>query len=80
MRQLSRLRKEFSFSHFTYNRDTMKAGGLRHVRRAFLRKAAGNERLKNADFKLYYTDIDSGEKRVCWQPLLAFFNGMKVVP
>jgi hypothetical protein len=79
MRLLSQQEKTFSFVHATWNRDTMTTNGLRHVEHARLRPAAKSEELVNSDFKLFYFDEDLSEPRNCWQMLIMYFDGKKVI-
>lgn len=79
MRKLSAQEKTFSFVHVTYNRDSGTSDGIRQVRRAKVRPAARKDDVANADYKLFYYDMDQQLPRVCWQPLILFFNGKKVV-
>lgn len=80
MRRMSGLGQTFSLAHYTYDRQRRKSDGLRVVNKAKLRPAASGDDVSLADFKLFYTDLDAQKplQRVCWQPLLAYFNGMKV--
>lgn len=84
MRRLSSEGKPFSFKHYTWDRDRQKANGLRIVHHALLRPAAKGDDLRDADHKLFYTDLDIPEmkknKRNCWQILIVEFNGMKLTP
>ena len=79
MREISASGRYFTFSHISYNRDTRKTNGIREVRRAKLRPAAKGDDIRNSDFKLFYYDELYHESRVCWQPLLLYFNGKKVI-
>lgn len=79
MRILSSKEESFSFVHSTWNRDTCTTNGFRHVERAHLRPAAKGEDLANSDYKLFYFDEELNEPRNCWQMLIMFFNGKKVV-
>lgn len=78
MRQRTNDGKPFSFSFFTYDRQRDHCHGLVTVKRALLRPAAKGDDLSEADHKLFFEDLDTGRKKVCWQPLLAYFNGMQV--
>ncbi len=79
MRKLSRQGKSFSLVHATYDRTRkVDCKGLTYVRNAILRRAAKDEQVVDSKFKLYYFDRDIEEHRVCWQPLIMFFNEMKV--
>ncbi len=79
MRRLSRSGETFSIVHATYDRTRKKyCKGLTYVRNAILRKAASDEMVVDSQFKLYYWDSDIEEPRVCWQPLIMFFNDKRV--
>jgi hypothetical protein len=78
MRKLTQQGKSFSFTHATYNRDRQSSDGIRIVRKAILRPAAKGDDVANSDFKLFYLDQEINLPRVCWQPLLMFFEGKKV--
>lgn len=78
MRHITATGGSFSFTHATYNRDRMSSDGIRHVANARLRPAASAKEVREADHKLFYFDIDEAQPRVCWQPLIMFFNGKKI--
>lgn len=78
MRKLTSREQPFTFSFFTYDRQRREAHGLVTVKRALLRPAAKGDDLANADHKLFFKDLDTDKKKVCWQPLLAYFNGYQV--
>ncbi len=78
MRKLTSKDQPFNFSFFTYDRQRDHAHGLVTIKKGILRSAAKGDDLENADFKLFFKDLESGKKKVCWQPLLAYFNGMQV--
>jgi len=78
MRQMTARGEMFSFAFATYNRDTGRTQGITHVKRAKLRPAAKGDSIIHADFKLFYWDDYYQENRVCWQPLIMFFNNTKV--
>jgi hypothetical protein len=78
MRELTQKNKLFSFRHGTYNRDKNTTDGIRFVEKAQLRPAAKEDDVANADSKLFYRDELLKENRVCWQPLIIEFNGVKV--
>ncbi len=79
MRAITKQGKTFSFSHFTYNRESQTTKGIREVHKAKLRKSARGDNLKHSNIKLFYLDMDTNLPRVCWQPLITYFNGKKVV-
>lgn len=79
MRKLTAQKKPFSFSHYTWDDHRQKANGLREVKRALLRPAARGDDLSSADSKLFYMNMETERPRVCWQPLIAYYMGKKVV-
>lgn len=79
MRKLTAQGKYFTFVHATYNRDTMTSDGVRVVHRARLRPAAKKDDVINSDHKIFYYDMDRQMPRNCWQVLIMFFQGKKVV-
>ena len=79
MRKRTAKKKPFSFSHFTWDDHRQKTNGLREVKRALLRPAAKGDDLSEADNKLFYMDLEMERPRVCWQPLIAYYMGKKVV-
>ena len=78
MRRLNEIGESFSFVHATFDRDRIHSDGIRVVRRAKLRPAASKDDVSNADFKLFYFDQEKQLPRVCWQPLIMYFNGIRV--
>lgn len=84
MRKLTARGIPFSFEHFTWDRSRQKADGLRRVDKAILRPAARGDKLKDADHKLFYEDLNvvdpQKNRRNCWQILIVRFNGMEVTP
>jgi hypothetical protein len=78
MRILSGKNRFFSFRHATYNSEKQTTEGIRTVEKALLRPAASEDNISNADSKLFYRDELLKENRVCWQPLITEFNGVKV--
>ena len=79
MRALTAQQIPFSFSFATYNRETCKSAGVRHVKEALLRPAASADSIVDADFKLFFIDREIDEARTCWQMLIMTFNGKKVI-
>lgn len=69
----------FSFMHATYNRDKRTTSGIREVKRAQLRPAPSGSDIAKANYKLFYYDDIFREDRNCWQMLIMFFNGKKVI-
>ncbi|MFZ4705398.1 MAG: hypothetical protein ACOYMF_05260 [Bacteroidales bacterium] len=79
MRKLTAMGRTFSFTHVTYNRHQGSTNGIRQVRKARLRPAAKDDDVVNSQYKLFYYEEDSQQPRNCWQMLILFFNGKKVV-
>jgi len=79
MRKITAESGFFSFTFATYNRNTGRTQGLTSVKRAKLRPAAKEDDIRNSDYKLFYWDDYYQEPRVCWQPLLMYFNGTKII-
>jgi hypothetical protein len=68
----------FSFIFRSYDRDRRTGGEVKIIKRARVRKSARLENVKHAGFKLFFTDLEKNEPRVCWQPAILFFNGKKI--
>jgi hypothetical protein len=79
MRKITAEGGMFSFVFTTYNRNTGRTKGITEVKRAKLRPAAKGDDISNADYKLFYWDDYYQENRNCWQPLIMYFNGTKIV-
>ncbi len=79
MRKITQNGGCFSFIYATYNRDNGSCHGKKYVKRARLRPQATKELVANADHKLFYYDLDEAQPLNCWQPLLMFFNGKRVL-
>jgi hypothetical protein len=78
MRELTAKGETFSFSFATYNRQTGRCHGMTSVKRAYLRPAAKGDDITHADHKLFYFDDVDQKPKVCWQPLIMYFNGFKI--
>ena len=74
MRRLSALRESFSFSYMSYSIARRKSEGVVTVRRARLCKQSRRDRNQYSDYMLDYIDLETGERRTCWQPLLLTLN------
>jgi len=79
MRDISAKGNTFSFTFASCNKESRTTDGIKEVRCARLRKAAKNDDVRNADLKIFYFDEDSQKPRVCWQHLIMFFKGQKVI-
>ncbi len=78
MREISQRGGEFSFSFMSFSETTGKSEGVSDVSRSRLRARPAIEQNKNAEIMEAYTDLDTGEARQFYQPLLMMFNGQKV--
>lgn len=81
IREMDRISKEggtFSLSFYKYDRQRQTGGDLARISRAQLRRKASSDNVQYADYKLFFTDMDSGKARVCWQVLIVEFNGLKI--
>jgi hypothetical protein len=77
MERISRAGGEFSFAFFKYNRVTREGGDLARISRARLRKKTPDQVIEHSSYKLFFMDLDNGDKRNCWQMLIVEFNGRK---
>lgn len=77
MREISGRGGEFSFSFMSFSETTGKSEGVVDVSRARLRARPTIKQNKNAEIMEAYTDLDTGEARQFYQPLLMLFNGQK---
>lgn len=77
MQRISEAGGWFEFSFVKYNRDTRKGGDIARISRARLRKKTPDTVIAHSSYKLFFTDLDSGEPLNCWQMLIIEFNGRK---
>ena len=78
MREISHDGGEFSFSFMSFSETTGKSEGIVDVSRARLRARPTIQQNKNAEIMEAFTNLDNGEARQFYQPLLMLFNGQKV--
>lgn len=79
MKELTAQGKTFAFKFRKYDRSRLKGGELVEIKAAKLRPKASEETVVNSSYKLYFYDTDREEPRVCWQPLIVEFNGLKTI-
>ena len=79
MRRLSEEDRSFSFSFMSYNPSKGTSDGIVYVHRGILRHREMKEHNRNADLIEGYMDLDTGEPRRFYQPLLMTFNGQKLI-
>lgn len=79
MRKLSAAGESFSFTFMSYNSSAGKSDGVVEVRHGMLRARQSTDYNKNAEYMESYIDLDTGEYRQFWQPLLMTFEGEKTI-
>lgn len=79
MRKLSAAGESFSFTFMSYNSSAGKSDGVVEVRHGILRARQSADYNKNAEYMESYIDLDTGEYRQFWQPLLMTFEGEKTI-
>lgn len=79
MRRMSEQDTCFSFSFMSYNPTKGTSDGIVYVRRGILRHRETKEHNRNADLIEAYLDLETGEPRRFYQPLLMTFNGQKLI-
>lgn len=79
MRKLSAAGESFSFTFMSYNSSAGKSDGIVEVRHGMLRTRQSADYNKNAEYMESYIDLDTGEYRQFWQPLLMTFEGEKTI-
>lgn len=75
MRRRSERGESFSFAFMSYSCERRKSEGVVKVERARLRKQSRKENNRFADYMLNYTNLDTMDNGMCWQPLLLEFDG-----
>lgn len=78
MRLISKRGGEFSLAFMSYSESKAKSNGIVSVDRARLRKRPAESQNKNKELMEAFTNLDTGEARQFYQPLLMLFNGQKV--
>jgi len=78
IRSISNAGGEFSISFMSFSETTGKSEGIVDVSHARLRARPTVQQNKNAEIMEAYTNLDTGEARQFYQPLLMLFNGQKV--
>lgn len=76
MRRLTEKNIPFSMAFMSYSEKRGDSNGIVEIERALLRK--NTTELENRDILQEFTDQDTGENRRFYQPLLVFFNGIKL--
>ena len=79
MRRTSQAGGTFSMKFRKWNRDACRGGDIVAVNAARMRPKASDEKIANSSYKLYFTDTETGQARVCWQPLIIEYEGKRTV-
>lgn len=79
MKSISLCGGTFSMKFRKWNRATRSGGDLVTVHAARIRPKASDEKIEHSSYKLFYTDTETGQARVCWQPLIMEFNGLRTI-
>ena len=69
----------FSMKFRKWNRQTNDGGDLAYIKAARVRPKPSDREVKNASYKLFFRDMETGRDLVCWECLLVEFNGMKTI-
>ena len=77
MRAISKEGGTFSIKFRMWDRQRRLGGRVASYEKARVRPAASDEQVKHASMKLFFTDTETGQARVCWQILITEFNGKK---
>jgi hypothetical protein len=75
MRQISKEGGEFSFSFMSYSLMKRTSDGPTFISRARLCKQSREDKKEQADNMLNFIDLDRGQFRHCYQPLLMTYKG-----
>ena len=78
MRRLSKENTPFSFSFMSYSMTKGRSDGVVFVRKARLLKRESGVYNQYAEEMERYLNLETGEARHFWQPLLMSFEGEKI--
>lgn len=78
MRELTKAGRTFSFSFLSYSETMADSHGIIEVNKAKLGKSDKVEHNRNADIMLNFINVNTGEQKRFYQPLLIDFNGQQV--
>ena len=79
MRRITSAGGSFSMKFRKWNRQTADGGDLAYIKEARLRPKARDSEVKNASYKLFFRDMETGRDLVCWACFLVEFNGMQPI-
>lgn len=78
MRKLSAENIPFSIEFVSCNRSLATSNGLVRVEKALLTKGYRNDQSQYAQNLIAFQNVDTGENKQFWLPLLMKFNGIKI--
>lgn len=78
MRKISKNKGHFSFSFMSYSESKQTSDGIKEFSKARLTASDKEEFNVNHDIMLNFIDLETGQQRRCYQPLIMTFNGQKV--
>lgn len=78
MRKLSENNFPFSFSFVSCDNTRMTSSGLVKVDKAIFSKGLPRKKSALADFLIAYEDLETGQKKHFWLPLLMTLNNLKI--
>lgn len=78
MRKLSAQNFPFEISFISCDLTRKESGGLRIYKNVILAKGISRKKSEFADFLIAFEDLDTGEKKRFWLPLLMTFNNLKI--
>ena len=78
MRKLSTQNFPFEFSYISCDRTRQTSSGHKIIKKASLSKGLPRKKSEFADWLIAYEDLETGEKKQFWLPLLMTFNNIKI--
>lgn len=77
MRRLTERGEHFSFTFMSYSENRQKSEGIIDVSKARL-GTRDKSTVQNSEIMLTYIDLNTGEQRRVYQPLIIMFQGKKL--
>lgn len=78
MEDISKADGSFSLSFRKYDDQRNNGGDLVKLSKVRLRPKTSDSKIKNSSYKLFFTDLETGQPLNCWQLLIVEFNGNKI--
>jgi hypothetical protein len=79
MREMSKVGQPFSIRFMGCNYTKGQGTGIHQIDRCLLRASTPTRKNQYANYMLNLVDQQTGKARQCWQPLLMYFNNLKIV-